>query len=94
MRQITTNRLKHLLNAHEAPCISLYQPTHRRAPGNEQDIIRYRNLLKEMDKSLREKYPVRQVREIMEKFQPLITDIHFWNQRTEGLAIFCSNNLF
>jgi hypothetical protein len=28
------------------PCLSLYQPTHRRHPENLQDPIRYKNLLK------------------------------------------------
>jgi hypothetical protein len=66
MRQITTNHLTGLLVAHEPPCISLYQPTHRRHPENQQDPIRYRNLLSEMETSLREKYPTRQVRTILD----------------------------
>ena len=35
-----------LLAAREPPCLSLYQPTHRRHPENQQDPIRFRNLLK------------------------------------------------
>ena len=30
------------------PCISLYQPTHRRHPDNQQDPIRFRNLVTEV----------------------------------------------
>ena len=43
-----------LLGSHEAPCLSLYQPTHRHHPDNQQDPIRFRNLVKSMEQSLRQ----------------------------------------
>jgi len=61
--------------------------THRHYPDNQQGPIRYRNLLKEMETSLREKYPARGVRLLREPFQALAHDTHFWNHRTDGLAI-------
>ena len=42
-----------LLAEHEAPCLSLYQPTHRHHPDNTQDPIRFRNLVKQLAESLR-----------------------------------------
>ena len=94
MRQITTHHLTKLLAEHEPPCISLYQPTHRHHPDNQQDSIRYRNLLKEMETSLRETYPAREVRPLLEQFQALAHDAHFWNHRTEGLAILGASGTF
>ena len=94
MHQITTEQLTRLIAAHEPPCISLYQPTHRRHPENQQDPIRYRNLLVELETSLREKYPTRQVRTILEKFHSLSATTRFWNHRTDGLAIFSSPERF
>lgn len=94
MRQITKEQLADLLAAQEPPCVSLYQPTHRHHPENQQDPIRYRNLLAEMEKSLREKYATRQVREVVEKFQSLVHDGHFWNYRSDGLAVFGSPEKF
>jgi hypothetical protein len=94
MRQITTDELTKLVAAHDPPCISLYQPTHRRHPENQQDPIRYRNLLDEIETSLREKYPTRQVRPMMERFESLARDDRFWNYRTDGLAIFSSPERF
>ena len=44
-----------------SPCLSLYQPTHRRRPENQQDPIRFRNLVKELEASLRQKYPAERV---------------------------------
>jgi hypothetical protein len=94
IRQITSHHLTKLLTDHEPPCISLYQPTHRHHPDNQQDPIRYRNLLKEMDISLREKYPAREVRSLVEKFQALAHDERFWNHRTDGLAILSASETF
>jgi hypothetical protein len=94
MRQVTTDHLAALLADHEPPCISLYQPTHRFHPDNQQDPIRYRNLLREMESSLRQKYPTREVRTLLEKFQALARDDHFWNHRTDGLAILSSPDKF
>jgi hypothetical protein len=94
MRQITTERLRQLISAHDPPCISLYQPTHRRHPENAQDPIRYRNLLAEMETTLRQKYPTREVRTLLEGFQPLARYDRFWNHRTDGLAVFSSPGRF
>jgi hypothetical protein len=55
MPQLTTDTLRELIKAHEPPCISLYQPTHRTSPDNQQDPIRYKNLVREAERSLRER---------------------------------------
>jgi len=94
MRQLSRNDLSALLADHEPPCISLYLPTHRAHPENQQDPIRYRNLLAEMENSLRQKYPTREVRTLLEKFQALARDDRFWNHRTDGLAILSSAETF
>ncbi|MFO7732675.1 MAG: hypothetical protein R6X21_03390 [Candidatus Aminicenantes bacterium] len=94
MRQITVARLFELLAEHEPPCISLYQPTHRHHPEGRQDPIRYKNLLRDMETSLREKYPKREVPELLEKFQAVAGDNRFWNHRTDGLAILGSPDKF
>lgn len=94
MRQVTTEHLTALLADHEPPCISLYQPTHRHFPANQQDPIRYRNLLKELEKSLGEKRPKAGVRSSLERFYALTDDQSFWNHRTDGLAILSSPEIF
>ncbi len=94
MRQLTSDHLTALLAVQEPPCISLYQPTHRHRPDNQQDPIRYRNLLREMETSLRQRYPARDVRDLLEKFRALSHDGDFWNHRTDGLAILSSAGRF
>ncbi len=88
MRRLSTpGRLATLPTDYEPPCISLYQPTHRHHPDNQQDPIRYRNLLRALETSLRDRYPDRDARKLVARFEALAHDTHFWNHRTDGLAI-------
>jgi hypothetical protein len=94
MRQLTADRLTTLRSSQQPPCISLYQPTHRSHPANQQDPIRYRNLERSMEASLKEKYAPRDVRHLLEQFRGLERDGQFWNHRTDGLAIMGSADTF
>jgi hypothetical protein len=89
----TIDHLASLLTVHESPCVSLFQPTHRHGPENQQDPIRFRNLLRQMEASLGRK-DARGVRDLVEKLRALSHDIDFWSHRTEGLAIFGSGERF
>ena len=79
---------------HESPCLSLYQPTHRQHPDNTQDPIRFRNLVKMMEESLRQKYPKREIKPIMQPFEALAEDRTFWNRTADGLAVLSAPGLF
>ncbi len=72
----------------EPPCLSLYQPTHRHHPDNLQDPIRFRNLLKELETSLKQKYAPDEVRRLLQPFGTLAEDRDFWNHTRDGLAVF------
>jgi hypothetical protein len=78
----------------EAPCLSLYQPTHRRHPESQQDPIRFRNLVKELEQSLRQKYAKRETRSLLAPFDSLARDFDFWNHAQDGLAILRAPDLF
>jgi hypothetical protein len=94
VRQLTTADVTAFMGGHEPPCISLYQPTHRHHPDNQQDPIRYRNLVRDLEASLRHQYPQREVRGLLEQFDALARDARFWNYRTEALAILASPATF
>ncbi len=79
---------------HESPCLSLYQPTHRQHPDNTQDPIRFRNLVKKMEESLRQKYPKREIKPLMQPFEALAEDKTFWNHTADGLAVLSAAGLF
>lgn len=76
------------------PCLSLYQSTHRRHPDNQQDPIRFRHLVKQLEKSLREQHPVDAVKALIEPFEALAHDHDFWNHTLDGLAVLGASGLF
>jgi len=90
MPQLTTAHLLELLKPQEAPCISVYQPTHRKHPENQQDVIRFKNLTKTVEDSLRQKYPNRDVRGLLEPLHDLANKADFWNHARDGLAVLAS----
>lgn len=79
---------------YEPPCLSLYQPTHRKHPDNAQDATRFRNLVKKLEESLRQKYPTRDIDSLLQPFKALAKDRTFWNHTTEGLAVLSAPGLF
>ncbi len=78
----------------EAPCLSLYQPTHRHFPENRQDPIRYRNLVKQLKQSLEQKYPTREVKPLLRPLDALAGEPDFWNHTQDGLAVLSAPDLF
>ena len=94
MNSLTHDYPAVLLSNEETPCLSLYQTTHRQHPDNVQDPIRFRNLVKEMEESLRQKYPKREVAPLLEQFHALADDAAFWNHTTDGLAVLAAPGMF
>ena len=83
-----------LLAAHGSPCLSLYQPAHRHHPDNRQDPIRFRNLVKALEASLRQKYAARETRPLLAPFHALVDDHAFWNHALDGLAVLAAPGIF
>ncbi|HSK28541.1 MAG TPA: hypothetical protein VLA17_01130 [Candidatus Limnocylindria bacterium] len=83
-----------LLNSHEPPCLSLYQPTHRHRPDNAQDPIRFRNLVKSLDESLRLKFTAREVQPLLKPFLDLAENREFWMYTLDGLAVLGAADFF
>lgn len=83
-----------LFDQGEPPCLSVYQPTHRSHPDNQQDPIRFRNLVKEIEKSLGRRYEPREVKALLEPFVELMEDDAFWNHTLDGLGVLARPGLF
>lgn len=83
-----------LLKVSEPPCLSLYQPTHRHHPENQQDPIRFRNLVRTLEESLLRKYPTREIQPLLHPFLALADDRDFWNHSLDGLAVLGAGGLF
>jgi hypothetical protein len=74
--------------------LSLYQPTHRHHPDNQQDPIRFRNLVKTVEQSLKKTSSGREFEDLLGPFRNLADDSGFWNCTLEGLAVLRSPDLF
>jgi hypothetical protein len=94
MQLLTKELVKELLSAVKNPCISLYMPTHRTHPGNIQDPILFKNLVRQLEESLLQKYSGNEVKEQLEPFHKLANDGEFWNHTLDGLAVFGATGLF
>jgi len=83
-----------LLDNCDPPCISLYLPTHRNHPDNQQDPIRYKNLLKTLEESLLQKFSTNEVKDFLEPFMELAEDRDFWNHTLDSLAVLGATGVF
>lgn len=81
-----------ILKEVEPPFISLYQPTHRYRPDNKQDVIRFKNLMRKIEDSLKAQYAKDEVEDILKPFYDLAEDALFWNQTLDGLVILATKN--
>lgn len=76
------------------PCLSLYQPTHRHHPANQQDPIRFRQLVKQLRGSLAKAFPADESRQLLQPFDALADDHAFWQHTLDGLAVLGGPNFF
>jgi len=76
-----------LLAAHTPPCLSLYQPTHPAHPERQQDVIRFRNLVKLLETSVPTHHGARDVAALLAPLHALADDHVFWNHVLQGLAV-------
>ena len=83
-----------ILDNCDPPCLSLYQPTHRHHPDNQQDPIRFGNLVKVLEESLKQQYPTDEIRQLLEPFLALADDREFWNHSLDGLAVLGAKGTF
>ena len=83
-----------IFNDPQTPCLSLYMPTHRALPDSSQDAIRFRNLIKELETSLAQKYTEAEYRPLLEPLETLHAGYDFWNHNLEGLAVLSAPGLF
>lgn len=90
----TIESLGELASVRPPPLLSLYQPTHRHHPENQQDPIRFGNLVKKLEASLQQKYPDAEVRLHLKPFEALVHDRDFWNHTLDGLAVLSGAGLF
>jgi hypothetical protein len=95
MDQISRDFAAGLFEREGGPCLSLYQPTHRSTTGRQEDAIRFKNLVGQLEDSLRQQYANRDISLWVEPFRALADDVGFWRgQMRDGLAVFGAPGIF
>lgn len=75
--------------------ITITLPTHKKGEEVQQDPIRYKNLLNEAEKMLRnQELKESEVDALLKEPRKLIQDLSFWNYAEEGLAVYVNEDIF
>jgi hypothetical protein len=83
--------LRQLIDNSGKWCVSLYMPTHRFGREQQQDPIRFKNLVVWAQNKLLESGLRRpEVRELTRPAEDLLADKDFWQHQSDGLAVFLS----
>lgn len=94
MNTLTKDFPVELLKQIDPPCLSLYQTTHRYHPDNQQDPIRFKNLVKKLEESLLQKLSKEESAILLKPFLALADDRDFWNHTLDGLAVLGAKGIF
>ena len=95
MKIFTRDELRTLTAVTQAPCVSIYLPTHRVPTENQQDRTRLKNLIRQAQESL-QAYGLRpaEAESLLEPVTRLLGAISFWKDKRDGLALFISPGVF
>ena len=94
MEILASELIQELLSVKQEPCLSLYMTTHRNHPENLQDIIRFKNLVKQLEESLLEQYSDIEVKKFLKPYITLSNNREFWGHSLDGLAVLGTTELF
>lgn len=95
MNNLNQEELRMLLNQSGQWCLSIYLPTHRMGPEMRQDPIRLKNLLRTAEGHLMALGVEEEAaRKTLRPLQELLANEQFWQQQSEGLALFLNQELF
>lgn len=89
MHLLTREELKALSYIPDGPAVSIYLPTHRAGSETRENPIRFKNLVTEAEEQLiANDVRAPEAGELLEPVQELIEDYEFWQNQSDGLALF------
>jgi hypothetical protein len=99
MDLIARETIAELVDATPGRALSLFLPTHRAGPDSrpyaEEDVIRWKNQLREAEAALREAgASSRETDEMLAPARARIDDVEFWQHQSDGLAAFAAPGQF
>jgi hypothetical protein len=95
MHHLSRDELKMLMQRQTDSHVSLYMPTYQAGADVQQNVIRCKNLLREAEaRLLATGLRTSEVHIWLEPIQQLVVDNAFWQQQSDGLALFCDAEIF
>jgi hypothetical protein len=88
--QVSLESVRRLLGPHQAPCLSLYLPTHSRMPDNTVDLPAFRHLVEALAMALSATQPPDAIARLLEPFYEVQRSQGFWQHTRDGLAMLSS----
>ena len=91
MNLLSGDELKTLMERQEGLCVSIFMPTHRKGTETQQNQIRYKNLLRKAEEQLiQSELRPQEVKEFLKPAHELLGDAPFWQNQSDGIAVFLS----
>ena len=89
MNSLSVPEIKTLMEVQNAPCVSIFLPTHRKAgPEMQEDPLRLRNQLREAERMLLTRgTDSRQIEALWKPVESLFTTREIWSHPQDGLAV-------
>jgi hypothetical protein len=88
MEHLILDQLKGLAQHKSSPSVSIYLPTHRAGQDIGQDPIRFKNLLRQAERTLLDRgMRRRSVEAFLRPARALLDDTPFWSYQQDGLAV-------
>jgi hypothetical protein len=95
MERLKISDLKNLIDKRDNNSISIYIPTHKEWNNSDQNLIRFKNHLQQIEKELSERdLRDKQISDILKPARELMEEKSFWMHQSLGLAAFISSNEF
>ncbi|HET8883956.1 MAG TPA: hypothetical protein VFM68_00615 [Candidatus Saccharimonadales bacterium] len=92
MNKVTQSSIELLQQPQNASVLSIYLPTHRypTPPHMQEDQIRFKNLIRKARDEWQKNSNDHAVDDIYKQLEAKLDDLDFWQQATEGTAVFAS----
>jgi len=95
MDSFGTNELRRLMGEQAEPCVSVYLSTHVSGADGQQDPVRLKNLLHQVEDQLAAAWMrAPEARDLLEPARDLAKQTQFWHDRSHGLAMFLAPGTF
>jgi hypothetical protein len=93
--ELRRNRIHELITVESDPCISIYLPTHKYGSETKEDIIRFKNLLRQCERRLNNRGITGETAEqILRPGTDLLAASIVWQHLEQALAVFISPDFF